>query len=152
MVGGINTGVSDGSIHVFVGDTRKVFGGGRAGAVSSREAWDHLWQYFPTVPCHPGMGEPAFWQGWGWGKWGEGKRTQNKSITLVVRETSGGAWAVPSVGPPSSARVMISQPMSSSPASVLTAQSLEPALDSASPSLSLPLPGSHSVSLSFKNK
>ena len=41
-----------------------------------------------------------------------------------------------------SAQVMILQPMSSSPTSgsVLTAQSLEPALDSMSPSLSAPPP------------
>ena len=40
------------------------------------------------------------------------------------------------------AQVMISQVVGSSPASgsVLTAQSLEPALDSVSPALSLPLP------------
>ena len=52
-----------------------------------------------------------------------------------------------------SAQVMISQLVSSSPVSgcVLTARSLEPASDSVSHSLSLPLPRSHSVSLS-KNK
>ena len=43
---------------------------------------------------------------------------------------------------PTSAQVMISQFVGSSPmsGSTLTAQSLEPALDSVSPSLSLPLP------------
>ena len=48
-----------------------------------------------------------------------------------------------------SAQVMISQLLSSSPTSgsVLTAQSLEPASDSVSPSLSLPLP-THTLSLS----
>ena len=54
-----------------------------------------------------------------------------------------------------SVQVMISQFVGSSPASgsVVTAQSLEPALDSVSPSLSLslPLPSSHSVSLSKIN-
>ena len=59
-------------------------------------------------------------------------------------------------------QVMISPFVSSSPASisVLTAQSLEPALDSVSPSLSLSLPLPHlqslslslSLSLSVKNK
>ena len=51
-----------------------------------------------------------------------------------------------------STQVMISRFVSSSPASgsVLTAQSLEPAWDSVSPSLSLPLPHSRSVSLSQK--
>ena len=53
-----------------------------------------------------------------------------------------------------SAQVTTSRLMGSSPvsASVLTAQSLEPASDSVSPSLTLPLPCSHSASLSFKNK
>ena len=43
---------------------------------------------------------------------------------------------------PTSAQVMISRSMSSSPASgpVLTAQKLEPVSDSVSPSLSAPLP------------
>ena len=55
-----------------------------------------------------------------------------------------------SVEPPTSAQVMISQFMGSTPSSgsVLTAQSLESASDSVSPSLSaLPL-----LILSFKNK
>ena len=48
-----------------------------------------------------------------------------------------GAWVAQSVKHPTSAQVMISQSMSSSPASgsVLTAQSLEPVSDSVSPSL-----------------
>ena len=51
-----------------------------------------------------------------------------------------GAWVAQSVERPTSAQVMISQLVSSSPASgcVLTAQSLESALDSVSPSLSTP--------------
>ena len=51
---------------------------------------------------------------------------------------------------PTSAQVMISQLVGSNPASgsVLTSQRLEPASDSVSPSLSLPLPHSCSVSLS----
>ena len=61
----------------------------------------------------------------------------------------GGAWVAQSVKHPTSAQVMISQLVGSSPASgsVLTAQSLEPASDSVSPSLSMPLPHSRSVSL-----
>ena len=53
-----------------------------------------------------------------------------------------------------SAQVMISQFMSLSPASgsVLTAQSLEPALDSVSPSLSAPPLFMLSLRLSLKNK
>ena len=48
------------------------------------------------------------------------------------------AWVVQSVEHPTLAQVMISQFVSSNPASgsVLTAQSLEPASDSVSPSLS----------------
>ena len=63
-----------------------------------------------------------------------------------------------SVKCPTSAQVMISQFMSLSPAlsSVMTAQGLEPASDSVSPSLSAPplltLGLSLSLSLSLKNK
>ena len=55
-----------------------------------------------------------------------------------------------SVECPTSAQVMISWFMSSSPAlgSVLTAQSLEPALDSVSPSLAAPPPLTFCFSLS----
>ena len=51
-----------------------------------------------------------------------------------------GAWVAKSVEHPTSAQVMISWSMSSSPVSgsVLTAQSPEPASDSVSPSLSAP--------------
>ena len=53
-----------------------------------------------------------------------------------------GAWVAQSVKRLTSAQVMISRFVSPSPASgsVLTAQSLEPASDSVSPSLSLSLP------------
>ena len=53
---------------------------------------------------------------------------------------AGGTWVTQSVEHPTSAQVMISQLVGSSPAlgSVLTAQSLEPASDSVSPSLSAP--------------
>ena len=58
---------------------------------------------------------------------------------------------------PTLAQVMISQVVSSSPlsGSVLTAQSLEPASDSVSPSLSMPLPllaPARTCALSRKNK
>ena len=66
------------------------------------------------------------------------------------------AWVAQSVKCHNSAQVMILPFVSLSPASgsVWTAQSLEPASDSVSPSLSLPLPHSRSVSvsLSLKNK
>ena len=75
---------------------------------------------------------------------------------VEVRTQSEGrlGWGAQSVGHPTSAQVMISLLMSSSPASgsVLTAWSLDPASDSVSPSLSLPLTHSHSVSVSLKNK
>ena len=53
-----------------------------------------------------------------------------------------GAWGAQSVERPTSAEVMISRSVSSSPASgsVLTARSLEPASDSVSPFLSAPPP------------
>ena len=58
------------------------------------------------------------------------------------------------VGRPTSAQVVISWFVGLSPVSgsVLTAQSLEPAWDSVSPSLSAPLPLILSLSLSLKNK
>ena len=68
------------------------------------------------------------------------------------RKTSWGAWVTQLVKRPTSAQVMISCFVSSSPASgsVLTAGSLEPASDSVSPSLSLPLPYLYSASVSQK--
>ena len=64
-----------------------------------------------------------------------GTRSPHKNL---VQE--GDAWVAQSVGHPTSAQVMISRFGSSSPAtgSVLAAQSLEPASDSVSPSLSAP--------------
>ena len=62
----------------------------------------------------------------------------------------GGAWVAQWVKRLTSAQVMILQFVSSSPVwgSVLTAQSLEPAPDSGSPSLSAPAP--HMLALSQK--
>ena len=70
----------------------------------------------------------------------------DKNAEWVQADTQGllkhdrGAWVAQLVKRPTSAQVMISQLVSSSPASgsVLIAQSLEPALDSVSPSLSAP--------------
>ena len=75
-------------------------------------------------------------------------------FNLLSKPRCRGIWVVQSVERPTSAQVMISQSMSLSPASgsVLTAQSLEPASDSVSPSLSLLLPRSCSVFLCLKNK
>ena len=62
-----------------------------------------------------------------------------------------GAWVASSVKRPTLAQVMISRFVSLSPASgsVLTNQSLEPALDSVSPSLSAPPPTLERLSMSL---
>ena len=62
-------------------------------------------------------------------------------------------WVAQSVKQLTSAQVVISRFVSSSPVwgSVRTARKLEPASDSVSPSLSLPLPYLLSVSVSLKN-
>ena len=73
-------------------------------------------------------------------------------MRYVLKDASRGAWVAQSVERPTSAQVTILQSVSLSPVSgsVLTAQSLEPASDSVS--LSLTLPHSCSVSLSKINK
>ena len=75
---------------------------------------------------------------------------------MNLKDRKGGAWVAQSVKRLTSAQVMILRIMSLSPTlgSVLTAQSLEPASDSVSPSLSAPclLVLSLSLSLSLKNK
>ena len=60
------------------------------------------------------------------------------SEILLERRSLRGAWVAQSIKHPTSAQVMISWSVSLGPASgsVLTAQSLEPASDSVSPSLS----------------
>ena len=71
-------------------------------------------------------------------------------VELLLKECHPwGAWVAQSLKRPTSAQVMISQSVSLSPTSgsVLTAQSLEPASDSVSPS-PFALPHSHSL----KNK
>ena len=62
------------------------------------------------------------------------------STSTLEMDCFWGAWVAQLVERPTSAQVMISRFVSSSPASgsVLTAQSLEPALDSVSPPLSAP--------------
>ena len=73
----------------------------------------------------------------------------NTFISRIYPFITRGAWVAQSVERLTSAQVMISWFVGSSPASgsVLTAQSLEPASDSVSPSLSLPLPHLRSASL-----
>ena len=68
--------------------------------------------------------------------------------------TYGGAWVAWSVKHPTSAQVMFSRSVSSSPASgsVLTAQSLEPASDSGSLALSLSAPPLFMLCLSLSQK
>ena len=75
-------------------------------------------------------------------------RTTNAMLPNKLDTSFQGAWAAQSVKRPTSAQVRISWFVSSSPASgsVLTAQSLEPALDSVSHSLSAPFPLSLSLS------
>ena len=75
-----------------------------------------------------------------------------ETTKLLRTNELGGAWVAQLVERPTSAQVMILQPVSSSPASgsVPTARSLEPASDSGSPFLSLLLPCSHSLSLENK--
>ena len=65
-----------------------------------------------------------------------------------------GAWVAQSIERPTSAQIMISQCVGLSPTSgsVLTAQSLEPASDSVSPSLSAPPPLTLCLFLSLKNE
>ena len=69
----------------------------------------------------------------------------NKSLPWCTpggqKSTVRGAWVAQLVERPTAAQVMILQFVGSSPAtgSVLAARSLEPALDSVSPSLSAPL-------------
>ena len=68
------------------------------------------------------------------------KKSQSQQV--LFKNILRGAWVAQSVKRPTSAQVMISRSVSSSPASgsVLTAQSLEPVSDSVSPSLSDPPP------------
>ena len=73
----------------------------------------------------------------------------NKEVGYADKKDRG-AWGAQSVERPTLAQVMISRSVSSSPTSgsVLTAQSLEPASDSVSPSLSDPPPFMFCLSLS----
>ena len=70
----------------------------------------------------------------------------------LLKKNCRGAWVAQSVKRPTSAQVTISRSVSSSPASGsgLMAQSLEPASDSVSPSLSAPPPFMLCLSLSQK--
>ena len=74
------------------------------------------------------------------------------SLSLKNKSKCWGAWVAQSVEHPTSAQVMISRSVSSSPASGsgLMAQSLEPVSDSVSPSLSAPPPLVLCLSLSQK--
>ena len=76
------------------------------------------------------------------------------SFGALLRSHLRGAWVAQSIKRLTSAQVVISRSVSSSPASgsVLTAQSLEPASDSLSPSLSAPPPLALCFGLSKINK
>ena len=67
-------------------------------------------------------------------------REDGRNTWHFLRSSFGGAWVAQSVERPTSAQVTILRSVSSSPASGsgLMAQSLEPASDSVSPSLSAP--------------
>ena len=82
----------------------------------------------------------------------ENKRSINSGMKPEVKRKVGGAWVAQSAECLTSAQVMISQFMGSSPASgsVLTAQSLESASDSVSPPLSAPPPLALCLPLSQK--
>ena len=83
------------------------------------------------------------------------KETASHPVALTRRvEISWDSWVAQSVERPTSAQVMISHFVSSSPmlGSMLTAQRLEPASDSVSPSLSLCPSYTHTHTLSLKNK
>ena len=73
-------------------------------------------------------------------------------LFVFTKGTTWGTWLAQLVKRPTSAQVTISWFLSSSPAScsVLTGQSLEPALDSVCPSLSLYPSPTHTVSVSQK--
>ena len=76
------------------------------------------------------------------------------SLSLSLKNKHWGAWVAQLVKHPTLAQVMISQFVGSSPTSdsVLTAQSLEPASDSVSLSLSAPTLLTLCFSVSLKNK
>ena len=82
------------------------------------------------------------------------KKLKSVHLYIHLEINFRGAWVAQSVKHPTSARVMISRSVSSSPASgsVLTAQSLEPVSDSVSPSLSDLPPFMLSVPVSKINK
>ena len=77
-------------------------------------------------------------------------KSKDSYLNLLQNDNSRGVWVAQSAEPPTSAQVMISRLVSSSPAlgSVLMARSLEPASESVSPSLSAP----PLLVLSLKNK
>ena len=80
----------------------------------------------------------------------KGQRVLCPCLVVTQKHELRGTWVAQSVERLTWAQVMISQPMGSSPmwGSVLTAQSLGPALDSVSPSLSAPSPLMLCLSLS----
>ena len=90
------------------------------------------------------------------GEWGEWANKNSLCFLLIFYKLKlpRGAWVAQSAKRQTSAQVMISWYVSSSPASgsVLTALSTEPASDSVSPCLSAPPLLALGTSLSLKNK
>ena len=84
------------------------------------------------------------------------ERREGRSLSRIIRSCQRGAWVAQSVKHLTAAQVTIAQFVSSSPTSgsALTAQSLEPASDSVSPSLYAPplFAFSLPLSLALKNK
>ena len=87
-------------------------------------------------------------------KYKEEKYREEQKRVSTLNQGLRGAWVAQSAGCPTSAQVMISQFVGSSPTScsVLRVQSLEPASDSVSSSLSVPPLLVLCLSLSLKNK
>ena len=108
--------------------------------------WQKLDRVFPQIYNNPKNLYDMINMGWDPGK--------NFSKLLVKNILIWGAWVTQSVKCLTWAHVIISQSVSSSPAmgSVLAAQSLEPASDSVSPSLSAPPLLMLCLSLCLKNK
>ena len=81
-------------------------------------------------------------------------KNHKRQLFWILFNVYGGSWVAQSVERPTSAQVMTSQFVGSSPisGSVLTAQSLEPDSVSISPSLSLCPSPSHTLSISLSKK
>ena len=112
------------------------------GTATLENSWGFLKMLKIRLACNPAVPPPAVYS----------RKFKIYIHTKYLHRR--GAWVAQSVKHSTFAQVVISQLVRLSPASgcVLTAQSLEPALDSVSPSLSDPSPLTLCLSLSLKNK